>query len=113
MKKAAKTVSLLLIVCTMVCLFTSCSKKLNGTYAATSEEGTVLNGSLTFDKDNNVKGELQLPVGGKVSLDGTYAIEDDEIKFTYEVFGLNKTLTYSFSKSGKSVIIDGSEFQKQ
>lgn len=113
MKKIAKVVAVALIVCTLVCLFASCTKSLNGTYESTGSVGSALNGTLTFDRDSNVTGELSVPVIGEISVDGTYVIEDGYITFTYTLLGFSKDLKYSFEKNGNSIIIDGAEFVKQ
>lgn len=113
MKKIAKTLAVILIAGTIICTFASCTQTLKGTYASTTDVGTVLNGNLTFDKENKVSGEITAPIIGTVSIDGTYSIEDNNITFTYSIFGINKDVTYSFEKDGKSIIIDGTEFVKQ
>ena len=114
MKKAAKILSIVLILGVVVCMFASCTKTLNGTYKSTNEVADALNGSLTFDKDGNVTGSLSIPILGEVSVSGTYVIEDDQITMSYTVPILNTTSskTWSFEKSGGSIFIDGSEFVK-
>jgi hypothetical protein len=104
MKTAVKIIAVIMVLATITVLFASCGKTLNGTYKPTDGVG-----SLTFDKDGNVKGELF-----GITLSGTYSIDKDEIKFEKEtVLGIGGTLTYSFEKSGKTIIIDGKEYVKE
>lgn len=104
MKTAVKIIAVIMVLATITVLFASCGKTLNGTYKPADGAG-----SLTFDKDGNVKGELF-----GITLSGTYSIDKDEIKFEKEtVLGIGGTLTYSFEKSGKTIIIDGKEYVKE
>ena len=104
MKTAIRIIAVIMVLATVAVLFTSCGNTLNGTYKPTDGAG-----SLTFDKDGNVKGEL---FGFTIS--GTYSIDKDQIKFEKEtVLGIGGTLTYSFEKSGKTIIIDGKEYVKE
>lgn len=113
MKKIAKILAVILIVGAIACSFASCSNTLNGTYVSTGDVGSALNGKLTFDRDNNVSGEITAPIIGTVSVDGKYVIEDDQITFTYTVFGVNKDITYSIAKDGKVLFIDHTAFVKE
>lgn len=105
MKTWKKAAAALLVLVLLASLLTGCAKTLNATYKSTG----ALGGSLTFDKDNKVTGELF-----GITLDGEYEIKDDEITFKYStVLGLGTTLTKSFEKKGDSIWIDGTEFVKQ
>ncbi|MCR5523638.1 MAG: META domain-containing protein [Clostridia bacterium] len=105
MKKVLSSIIAVALVCSFVFLFASCGSTLKGTYKASDSLG----GTLTFDKDNKVTGELF-----GITLDGTYEIEDDQITFSYSgAFGIGATLTKSFEKDGSTLIIDGKEFVKQ
>ncbi|MBR4767282.1 MAG: hypothetical protein IK085_11025 [Clostridia bacterium] len=105
MKKVKSIIAIALVLCTVLVLFAGCGSTLKGTYKANDSLG----GSLTFDKDNKVTGELF-----GVTLDGEYTIDGDEITFSYKgPFGVGATLTKSFEKSGKTLIIDGTEFVKE
>lgn len=105
MKKLKAVLALSLVLCTVVMLFTGCGKTLKGTYQANDSLG----GTLTFDKENKVTGELF-----GITIDGEYSIEGDEITFSYKsAFGIGATVTKPFEKSGSTLIIDGTEFVKQ
>ena len=104
MKTVIKITAVIMVLATVVVLFTSCGNTLNGTYKPADGVG-----SLTFDKDGNVKGELF-----GITMSGTYSIDKDEIRFEKEtILGIGGTLTYSFEKSGKTIIIDGKEYVKE
>lgn len=106
MKKQLKiALSVLLIATLMVGLLAGCSvKHLNGTYKSTG----LLGGTLTFEKDQKVTGELF-----GITIDGEYEIDDDTITFKYSVLGIGTSASKSFSKDGNSIFIDGTEFVKQ
>jgi predicted small secreted protein len=105
MKKTVKSFAAVMLVLSIVFLFASCGNTLKGTYKSTG----TLGGSLTFDKDNKVTGEIF-----GVTVDGTYEIKDNQITFSYTLIGgLGGTLTKSFEKDGNSIFIDGTEFVKQ
>ncbi len=105
MKTMLKITAVILTLAAVLTLFAGCTKTLTGTYAP-ADGGSA---TLTFEKDNKVTGELF-----GFSLSGTYTIEKDKIKFeTEKILGIGATKEYSFSKSGKSIFIDGKEFVKQ
>ena len=105
MKKLRAIIAVALVLCTVVVLFAGCGKTLKGTYKANDSLG----GTLTFDKDNKVTGELF-----GLTIDGEYSIEGDEITFSYKsAFGVGATVTKSFEKSGSTLVIDGTEFIKE
>lgn len=112
MKKIVKILAVVLVIGTMVCIFASCGSSLKGTYKSTDVDSANLSGSLTFDKDSKVTGSLKGGLG-TISIDGTYAIEDGNITFTYEVFGVSASKAYTFEKKGGSIFIDGAEFVKE
>ncbi|MBR0112968.1 MAG: hypothetical protein IJM02_04390 [Clostridia bacterium] len=104
MKTAIRVIALVMVAACVLTLFTACGSTLKGTYAPAEGSGTI-----TFEKDNKVKGEIF-----GLTLSGTYSIEKDEIKFETEgLLGIGATKTFSFSKEGKSIFIDGKEFVKQ
>ena len=103
MKKALKATALILIAATVLCMFAGCGSSLKGTYKASS------GASLTFDKDQKVTGELF-----GITLDGTYEISDDTIKFSYSTpLGIGATLEKPIEIKGKTITIDGTEFVKE
>ena len=105
MKTVKKAAAALLVVCLLAGMLAGCAKTLNGTYVSTGSLG----GSLTFDKDDHVTGELF-----GITLDGEYEIKDDTITFKYSgPLGLGATIDKSFSKDGSTILIDGTEFVKQ
>lgn len=113
MKKITKLLAVVIIIGVIVCSFAACTTTLKGTYASTGDVGSALNGKLTFDRENNVSGEITAPIIGTVSVDGKYAIEDGQITFTYTVFGISKDVTYSIAKDGDVLYIDNTAFVKQ
>ena len=103
MKKALKVIALVLVAATVLCMFAGCVKSLKGTYKA--ESGA----SLTFDKNQKVTGELF-----GITIDGTYEINGDMIKFNYSgIAGIGATLEKPIEINGKTIIIDGTEFTKE
>lgn len=106
MKKAIKVIAVIMVIATVVCVFAGCGNTLKGTYKSTGSVG----GTLTFDKDNKVKGEAF-----GVSIEGNYEIKDGSIIFSSSstFLGLGGTLTKSFEKKGSSIFIDGTEFVKE
>ena len=105
MKTWKKAAAALLVLVLLAGMLTGCAKTLNATYKSTDKLG----GSLTFDKDNKVTGELF-----GITLEGEYEIKDDSITFKYSTaLGIGTTITKSFEKKGGSIWIDGTEFVKQ
>lgn len=108
MKTAVKIIAVIMVLATITVLFASCGKTLNGTYKPADGVG-----SLTFDKDGNVKAEGGV-FGVSLALEGTYSIEKDKI--TIEGKKIPIPLLEgenSFEKSGKTIIIDGKEYVKE
>ncbi len=105
MKKFVKAAAVVMILVMAASMFAGCSKTLKGTYKATDSAG----GTLTFDKDNKVTGEVF-----GLSVDGEYEIEDDQITFKYSsIIGVDMSKDFSFEKKGGSIFIDGKEFVKE
>ena len=98
-----------LLVCVLLlgCVFTlaSCGKMLSGTYSNKVEAfGQSIETSYTF-KGNKVTAEVKTTIAGKVNTvtnEGTYAIEDGEISFTFEEDGEAKTETFTFEEGEKN-----------
>ena len=105
MKTSLKITAVILALAAVLTMFAGCASTLKGTYAP-ADGGS---GSITFEEENKVTGELF-----GISISGTYTIEKDTIKFeTEKILGIGATKEFSFDKSGKSIFIDGKEFVKQ
>lgn len=103
MKKITRIIAAVLILCTFVCLFSSCGSTLKGTYKSES-----LGYTLTFDKDNKVTGELF-----GITIDGTYEIKDGNITLSYKSpIGVGATITKPFEKDGSTIKIDDAVLEK-
>ncbi len=106
MKPIKIALSVLLIAVLMAGVLSGCAvKQLKGTYKSTDSIG----GSLTFEEEQKVTGELF-----GITLEGTYEIKDDTITFKYSgPLGIGATLDKSFRKDGSSIWIDETEFIKE
>ncbi len=96
------------VLCLLILLVTlavsACgSDKLSGTYSSTD----LIAQTFTFNGDS-----VTMSAFG-INANGTYEIKGDEIVITYSLFGLEYTWNQSFSKSGNSIYIGGTEFIKQ
>ena len=106
MKKNFKRIlSFLLLTVFLICMLTSCSTKLKGTYV--NDDG-IIKQSFTFKEDNKV----DVSAFG-LSIEGEYLIEDDTITITYSLLNLSYDWEKSFDKKGDSIFIDGTEFVKE
>lgn len=104
-RKIFRSITVVLLVCMMVCTLTACTTTLNGTY--TNKEG-LIEQSFTFKEDNKV----EVSAFG-IEVEGEYLIEDGEITITYSLLGLSYDWVKSFEKDGSSIFIDGTEFVKE
>ena len=104
-KKCFQRVTLIVVVCLMLCGLTACATTLNGTYTS---KDSLLEYQFTFMDDNKVK----MSAFG-VNIEGEYLIEDGEITITYGILGLSYDWVKSFEKDGNSIFIDGVEFVKE
>jgi hypothetical protein len=84
--KLGPTVSAMLIAGTL--MFTGCGKKLSGTYTGNGIPFT----KITFTSGS--KAELSMGTGQ--TMEATYAMEDDKVKFTMA----GQTLVYTIDKNG-------------
>lgn len=98
-----KMKSVLLLIVSLVILLTACGGKLKGTY--TSQKGIAQ--TFIFDGDN-----VTMSAFG-INATGTYKIDGDQIVITYTIFGMEYAWEQSFSKSGNTINIGGTEFKKQ
>lgn len=103
MMKRVKCGIALLLAVSLVLTLSACGSGLNGTYAS---EGLVAQ-TFTFDGDNVTMSAFGINVSGK------YKISGKEITITYSLFGMENTWTQSFSKSGKTITIGGTDFVKR
>lgn len=102
MKKMKHGIALLLAV-TLILSLSSCGGRLKGTYTS---EGLVAQ-TFTFDGDDVTMSAFGINVSGK------YKISGDQITITYSLLGMENTWTQSFSKSGKTINIGGTDFVKR
>lgn len=103
-KHLIKIAAVALVLAMIVCCFSACATKLNGTYTS---EGLIKQ-SFTFKEDNVV---VMSAFG--IEAEGTYVIEDDTITITYSLLNISYDWEKSFEKDGDSIFIDGIEFIKQ
>ena len=95
----------LTLIAAMLFAFAACGgNTLEGSYVAKD----TISGTITFTKDGGV---TMSALGLNVS--GTYVIENGSITFTYEILGISTSVTKTFSRDGKTIVIDGQEFVKQ
>ncbi len=99
-----KKIISMIMVCVLLVgmLFTLASCGLSGTYE--DEYGLT---TYTF------KGKEFTCEGLGMEIEGTYEIKGDEITFTYEFGNAEISKTYSFERDGKTIIIDGVEYEKK
>lgn len=91
-----------LLVCLLLVTLCACSSSLSGTYVS---QGLIAQ-SFTFDGDHVTMSAFGLNVSG------TYEIQDDTIIIHYSLFGLDYDWEQSFSRSGKTITIGGTDFTK-
>ncbi len=103
MRKFFKKGAALLLAIAMVFALSSCGNSLKGTYTS---EGLVAQ-TFTFDGDDVTMSAFGINVSGK------YKISGDQITITYSLLGMENTWTQSFSKSGKTINIGGTDFTKR
>lgn len=100
----AKRISTGLLAILLIISLASCnSGKPNGTYVSQD----LFAQSFTFDGDR-----ITMSAFG-INASGTYRIEGNQIRITYSLFGMEYDWTQSFSQSGNTVVIGGTEFIKQ
>ncbi len=102
-KRVALPVAIALVALAVVLFAISGGSKLKGTYV--SEEG--ISQTFTFNGD-----EVTMSAFG-INVIGQYKISGDQISITYSIFGMNQTWTQSFSKSGNTINIGGTNFVKR
>lgn len=102
-KGMKKTIVGVMIILCMFFMLTACGNKLSGTYTSTG----VINQTFSFNGDN-----VTMSAFG-INASGTYKIEGDSIIITYNLFGLEQSMTQSFEKDGSTIYIGGTAFSKQ
>lgn len=100
-----KVLFVMVLLCMMSLLLTSCATTLKGTYA---KKDGLISQSFTFEDDSRVK----MSAFG-IQIEGEYRIEDGKITITYSMMNLSYDWTKDFKKSGNSIYIDGEEFVKE
>lgn len=101
-KKIKYGIALLLTV-SLILTLSACGSGLKGTYAS---EGLVAQ-TFTFDGDDVIMSAFGINVSGK------YKVSGNQITITYSLLGMENTWTQSFSKSGKTINIGGTDFMKR
>ncbi len=99
-----RIISLVLLAC-LLCVLSSCSTKLLGTY--TNDEGLIKQ-SFTFKEENIVA-----VTAFGISIEGEYSIEDETITIKYSLGDLSYEWSKTFEKDGSTIIIDGTKFIKE
>lgn len=118
MRKIVISLATVTIAISLVLMLTSCSGSLSGTYYAEggSFSGVYFNKEPVVSIEFKSMGKAEIVTGGfsKITyVDCTYKINGNEISlrakwnYTDEWEG-----TYSFSKSGNTIIINGHPFKK-
>lgn len=88
----------------MLTSLTACGEwRLNGTYISQG----LISQSFTFDGDRIT----MLAFG--INATGTYKINGDKIEINYSLFGTEYTWKQSFSRSGDTINIGGTDFVKR
>ena len=82
LKNVFKRILLCVLAVMLVCLLTSCTTKLNGTYTV---QDSLVNQSFTFEGD-----KVKVSAFG-INVDGEYEIKGDEIIITYNTKIWNRT----------------------
>lgn len=100
--KIKKLCAAILIIVMSISLV-SCGNKLNGTYRSQG----FISQTFTFKGDN-----VTMSAFG-INTTGTYKIDGNEITIVYTLFGSEYEWTQSFSKSGNTINIGGTDFIKQ
>lgn len=102
-KRNIRLLSALLAVILCVTMLAACGgTKLHGTYRSQG----LISQSFTFDGDRVTMSAFGM------NASGTYRIEGNRIIITYTLFGQEYTWEQSFSGSGSSIYIGGTEFKK-
>ncbi len=89
----------------VVCIFSACETKLNGTYV---NDNGIIKQTITFNRDNTI-----VVSAFGVDIEGEYKIENNKLTVTYSLLGVKTNWDWSFERKGKSIFIDGAEFVKQ
>lgn len=103
MNAGRKAAAIFLAASVFVMLSACGSKSLNGTYISQD----MFAQTFTFD------GEHVTMSAFGINAPGTYQIEDGQIKIRYTLFGMDYDWQQSFSGSGSTIYIGGTEFKKQ
>ena len=92
-------------LCLILSTVSACSSGgLKGTYVS---QGTIAQ-TFTFSGSNNVT----MSAFG-INANGTYEINGSRMSIKYSLFGFSQEWSCSFSQSGNSIYIEGTEFVKQ
>ena len=100
--------SIKMSLCTVLCAviaalaLAGCGSKPSGTYRSKG----VVSQTFTFDGDDVTMSAFGL------NASGTFEIDGDNITITYTLFGQEYEWSQSFSMSGDTITIGGTEFTK-
>lgn len=97
-----RTVKILAVLLAVVLLLASCGGGLSGTYVS---QGFVAQ-TFTFSGD-----QVTMSAFG-INATGTYKISGNTITIEYDLFGQHNTWNQSFSRSGNTINIGGTNFVK-
>ena len=102
MRKTKRGATLFLVF-VLTFMLASCGSSLNGTYVS---EG-LIDQTFTFNGDKIIMSAFGINASGK------YEISDGQITITYSLLGMENTWTQSFSQSGDTINIGGTDFTKR
>ena len=103
-KNTKRVLFIALAICILMMTLSACAGGLRGTYRSQG----LISQTFTFSGSDKVT----MSAFG-INANGTYKINGDKMTITYTIFGMDSTWSCNYSKSGKSVYIDGTEFVKQ
>ena len=102
--KIRRALCLCIILILLSLMLIACDgNKLSGTYYSTDG----ISQTFTF------KGDTVTMSAFGINVIGTYKIDDDNLTISYLLFGISYDWQQSFSKSGDSIYIGGTQFIKE
>ena len=102
--KIRRALCLCIILILLSLMLIACDgNKLSGTYYSTDG----ISQTFTF------KGDTVTMSTFGINITGTYKIDDDKLTISYSLFGISYDWQQSFSKSGDTIYIGGTQFIKE